>query len=144
MNNTMNKSTCSKCRKEEFCLPMGEKSANICHGCFKETMSDESFAQFTKKYGLDIENLTGEKVSEMLIKAIAIMLAKAQLFGIKVRKIEMADLTDDIGAVKAEIDATEFDTEFLPKLRTAATGDLPDHVKAAVDALGSTVGRFNA
>ena len=125
-------------------MPMGEKGALICHDCFKSEAANEIFDRFAAKHGIDINNLTGKEVTSLVLKSVATILAKASLFGIKVRKIEMADITDDIGAMAAETNFEEFDNEFLPKLRAAATGDLPDHVKAAVEQLGSSIGKFNA
>lgn len=136
---------CAECKKETFCLPMGKNNGLICQECFTGTIANQSFAQFAKKHGLDdIENMTGDKISKMVVMAVATILAKASLFGINVKKIEVGDVSKDLTAMTVELNYQEFDEVFLPKLKLAATGDLPDHVKAAVDALGSTMGKFNA
>lgn len=161
------KKACSHCHKESYCLPVGDNNSNLCFDCFrartdaKETASEantieevavKAFAEFARENEIDIDKITGKDLGNMLVKNLATNIVMATHYGIHIRKLEVKNISEGIGAVGVEISFNEFDEKFLPHIREAmgkanvsgAKDDLPEHVKAAVQVQGNTVGKFNA
>lgn len=158
------KKVCTQCRKEAYCLPVGDNNSPICFDCFKaktdkpvedqkETIAElketaiQAFAELVREHNVDIEKLNGNDASTKILKTIASILVKASLIGIHIRSINVGNIADGVGALAAEMSVNEFDEKFLPLVkktlsRTAvseAKDDLPEHLKAVLSAQGKAV-----